>query len=391
MRIVRPDAAPVGYYPADFELGHRPALDGLRGIAVLIVLVGHGPIAFLGGGPGVTVFFTLSGFLITALLLEERRTNGRVDLSRFYARRALRLLPALAVCLVAVAIGLTVLEVPLTGVWYAALYVANLAPALGARLPYLSHTWSLSLEEQFYVAWPLTLLLLARIRRPWAVAAVTGAGVVVCAALRVVVDRDALLTQAQAIQVAFHALWRADALLVGCLLALVLGPALRLSRTLVAWAAAAGVATVVAATLQARSDLYYSLWITAVPLATAALVVWALSVDNRFSRALTWRPLRYTGRISYGLYLWHFPIFVLLRPELEGLPAVVEIAVGTAISFVVASVSFFVVERPFLRLKHRFEPRRDAVVVRPAASRVAGGRPVRGAVLVDETPARRAV
>ena len=384
----------MGYYPADFELGHRPVLDGLRGIAVLIVLVGHGPIAFLGGGPGVTVFFTLSGFLITALLLEERRTNGRVDLGRFYARRALRLLPALAVCLVAVAIGLTVLEMPLTGVWYAALYVANLAPALGAKLPYLSHTWSLSLEEQFYVAWPLTLLLLARLRRPWAVAAASGVGIAVCAVLRVVVDRDALLTQPQALQVAFHLLWRADALLVGCLLALVLGPALRLPRALIGWAGACGVATVLAASLQARSDLYYSVWITAVPLATAAVLVWVLSIETPFSRALTWGPLRYTGRISYGLYLWHFPIFVLLRRDLEHLPSVVEIAIATAVSFAVASVSYFVVERPFLRLKRRFESRRgpaEVIDLQSAPMRVPGGRPVGGSILVDGSPVHRGV
>jgi peptidoglycan/LPS O-acetylase OafA/YrhL len=251
----------------------------------------------------------------------------------------------------------------------------------------------LSLEEQFYVAWPLTLLLLARTRRPWAVVVGSSVGVVVCAVLRVVVDRDALLTEPQAAQVAFHALWRADALLVGCLLALLLGPALRLSRSLVGWAGACGVATVLAASIQARSDLYYSVWITAVPLATAAVLVWVLEVETPFSRALTWGPLRFTGRISYGLYLWHFPIFVLLRPELENLPAVVEIGVATAISFAVASASFFVVERPFLRLKHRFEPRRamPQATGTPTGIRVPGGRPMGGSVLVDEAPARRGV
>ncbi len=113
---MRREEAPAGYYPADFQLGHRPALDGLRGIAVLIVLVGHGPFANVGAGPGVIVFFTLSGFLITAILLEERRSTGRVSLPRFYARRALRLLPALAVCLAVVGTILWVRRESLTGI-----------------------------------------------------------------------------------------------------------------------------------------------------------------------------------------------------------------------------------------------------------------------------------
>jgi peptidoglycan/LPS O-acetylase OafA/YrhL len=338
------------------------------------VLVGHGPFPFLGGGPGVTVFFTLSGFLITALLLEERRVNRRVDLGRFYARRALRLLPALAVCLVIVGIVLMIRDESLSGVWLAALYVANLAPALGERLPYLSHTWSLSLEEQFYVVWPLTLLLLARARRRWPVLAVTAAGIVVCAGLRILVDSKAVLAEPPPVRVGFFMLWRADALLVGCLLALVLGLALRLPPRVIRLSGVAGAAVVLAASTQATSDLYFHTWFTIVPVATAAVLLWLLVESSVLSRALAFAPLRYTGRISYGLYLWHFPIFKLLEPELRALPGVVELALATAVSFAVAALSFRVVEQPFLRLKRRFAPGRSA---RPTS--VAGGHPV-GAV-----------
>jgi peptidoglycan/LPS O-acetylase OafA/YrhL len=351
---------PTGYYPARFDLGHRPALDGLRGIAVLLVMIGHGPFPFIGGGPGVTVFFTLSGFLITALLLEERRATGRVDLPRFYARRALRLLPALAVCLVVMAVVLTFRDEARTGVWLAALYVANLAPALGERLPYLSHTWSLSLEEQFYVVWPVTLLLLTRTRRTWPVLAVTSAGVVICAGLRIFVDSRAVLAEPAPVRIAFFALWRADALLVGCLLALLLGLALRLPRPVIRIAGLLGVAVVLAASTQATSDLYFHTWFTLVPLATAGILLWLLVEPSRLSRFLTWAPLRYTGRISYGLYLWHFPIFQLLKPTLRGLPGVVELAVVAAASYAVAALSFRVVEQPFLRVKRRFAPGRSA-------------------------------
>jgi peptidoglycan/LPS O-acetylase OafA/YrhL len=114
------------------------------------------------------------------------------------------------------------------------------------------------------------------------------------------------------------------------------------------------------------------------------VLVWVLPGDTGLARAMSWRPLRYTGRISYGLYLWHFPIFVLLRPRLEDLPAVMEIAVATAISYAVASLSFFAVERPFLQLKRRFAPRRaDRIIVQ-------GGREATG-VVIHETPARAGV
>jgi peptidoglycan/LPS O-acetylase OafA/YrhL len=339
---------------------------------VLIVLIGHGPIAFIGGGPGVTVFFTLSGFLITALLLEERRANGVVDLRRFYARRALRLLPALAVFLVLVGILLARRHESLTGVWLAALYVANLAGALGRRMGHLGHTWSLSLEEQFYVVWPVSLILLARSGRRWAAVAGAVTGAAVCAGLRIFVEVDAVARQALPVRVLFFALWRADALLVGCVLALLLGPALRVPRRVLALAGTAGVVVVLVAALQATSDGYLTGWMTAVPFATAAVVLSLLAGHPHLSRVLELRPLRYTGRISYGLYLWHFPLFLLLRPRLDGLPAVVEIAIGVAASYAAAALSFSLVETPFLRLKRRYAAgrRRPAVVEGPGTGRI---------------------
>jgi peptidoglycan/LPS O-acetylase OafA/YrhL len=327
------------------------------------VLIGHGPIGFIGGGPGVTMFFTLSGFLITALLLEERRTNGFVDLRRFYARRALRLLPGLAAFLVLIAIALAVRHEALTGVWLAALYVANLAGALGRRMGSLGHTWSLSLEEQFYVVWPLSLLLLARTGRRWATVAGAAAGVVVCAGLRIFVDLHGVSRQGMPVRLAYFAVWRADALLVGCVLALLLGPALRLPRRLLAAAGMAGAAVVIVASLQAMSDVYLTGWMTAVPFATAAVVLSLLTAPGLLGRVLVARPLRWTGRISYGLYLWHFPLFVMLRPSLERLPAAVEIAVGVAVSYAAATISFRLVEQPFLRYKRRYSARRPRQAV----------------------------
>ena len=149
---------------------HRPELDGLRGIAILAVLAAHTGVpgfADGGGGAGVTLFFVLSGYLITSLLLAERDKNGRVDLRAFYVRRALRLLPALAAVLVVVVVLLLAGLAPAAAVAdtnYAIViagvvaYVANWVAVAGQSIGMLGHTWSLAVEEQFYIVWPAMLL-----------------------------------------------------------------------------------------------------------------------------------------------------------------------------------------------------------------------------------------
>src|SRR5689334_2140724 len=149
-------------FPSDgFALGYRPALDGVRCLAIVGVLAQHGRVpVFQGAGKiGVTLFFVLSGFLITRLLVEEANTTGRIDLRGFYTRRALRLFPALAAVVVISIAGSVATGKGLGGAQYTLLYVANIARAAGRAMPFLAHTWSLSLEEQFYVFWPVTLLV----------------------------------------------------------------------------------------------------------------------------------------------------------------------------------------------------------------------------------------
>lgn len=154
-----------------WRLGHRPELDGLRGVAILLVVAGHVFLDNMGrdsgalAPAGVEVFFALSGFLITGLLLEERATRGRLQLSRFHVRRARRLFPALAVLLVSLAI-LSRFATDITPTyWPTICYVANWVALSGHPLGVLNATWSLSVEEQFYIAWPLLLLMAARWRR----------------------------------------------------------------------------------------------------------------------------------------------------------------------------------------------------------------------------------
>src|SRR5271157_2250169 len=149
---------------------HRPELDGLRGIAILAVLGAHTGVpgfADGGGGAGVTLFFVLSGYLITSLLLAERGRTGRVDLRAFYVRRALRLFPALAAVLLVVAGLLAIGAMPATAtantdyrIVFAGVvaYVANWVAVAGQSIGMLGHCWSLAVEEQFYILWPTLLL-----------------------------------------------------------------------------------------------------------------------------------------------------------------------------------------------------------------------------------------
>ncbi len=290
--------------PGPTKLGYIPALDGLRGVAISLVVLLHAEVpAFRWGGVGVDIFFVLSGFLITSILLKEWQQTGNISLSRFYARRALRLLPALYVMLAAIAVG-TVLywrgplaDVNWIGIVMALTYTSNFAtyigiPALGA----ISQTWSLAVEEQFYLLWPFVLLLvLPRLR--------IGRGLVslVCGLL-----------------IATVALWlagfdtRAYGLLAGCLVAVLLirYPAIRQHR--------------------------------------------AMRLLSPLSRALAWKPLVWIGIVSYGIYLWHAPIFVLL-PVHDWLDWPVQL-VRLALTAAAVTLSYFLIERPALALKKRFSP-----------------------------------
>ena len=263
-----------------FQLGHRPGLDTLRGVAVVLVVVAHLHVpGFAGGGQtGVVMFFVLSGFLITRLLIEERARTGSVSLTGFYRRRAVRLLPALFVFLtVAVGLGWATVgqSIPVVG------YYGNLVRAwAGTNLGLLSHSWSLAIEEQFYLAWPVALLVLKRPQR------ILIAVVAVAWTLRIVaVDQV----------VHFDTLARGDAIALGCLAALYIDT-WRPSR----WAFPVGLA----AGVLAVTDLFGFRW-TVTLAAAAGVMLLAGSLDADRVR------LGWFGKRSYGLYLWHFPLVVL--------------------------------------------------------------------------------
>ena len=406
--------------------GFRPDIEGMRGLAVLLVVLFHAGLAGVAGGfVGVDVFFVISGFLITGLLLRERDRTGSVDLWRFYARRARRILPAaVAVIVITLAAAFVVLD-PLSrasvisdGV-ASALSIGNIRSALvagdyfspvGTPSPFL-HFWSLGVEEQFYLGWPVLLIIAGRSRRPK-----LGIGLVLLTIAIVSLGAELAVTDA-APNWAFYSLpTRAWQLALGGLLALATMPGvvrLPWKRT-----DPAEVATPARSPKSARSGkaatagtpTSWGAWSSRMPAAMVAVVGWiglaaivwsAVSLDegtaypgpyalaptlgaaamilagaSRFGPRLAMglRPLRFLGRISYSLYLWHWPLLVLpvvvlgagglgtaVAPD-QGLGDAVTGA-GTvatqldwslraglvAMSIAVAAISCFAIEEPFRR------------------------------------------
>jgi peptidoglycan/LPS O-acetylase OafA/YrhL len=341
-----------------FELGHRPALDGLRGVAIMLVLLFH--LGLLRGGwIGVDLFFVLSGFLITSLLEAEWRRTGRIDLRAFYRRRILRLIPALVAVLVVFTAAQAIRgPAARTGrvaasAASALLYFTNWRLALGfwPDNTFL-HTWSLSIEEQFYVLWPLAFLLLLRLtkRRDLIVALLAcGIAAVVCfRAIHWVLwqNEDRLFFGLDA---------RSDGLLAGCLLALLLA-----GRRIPPWAGLAGVLAAAAVALVAWRPFGWAGrnegGLLVVNLAAALVLLSLLAPSGRSLAALLeCRPLVWIGKISYGLYLWHWPLNSLLQDARVPLsPAGLVLRIAAA--FLLASGSYYLLERPFLRLRRRSVP-----------------------------------
>jgi peptidoglycan/LPS O-acetylase OafA/YrhL len=326
------------------RLGYRPALDGLRGLAILGVLFRHAFGIPAGGGYGVDLFFVLSGFLITTLLIEEREATGLIAFRDFFRRRALRLLPALAALLptflLLAAVKATIGHDPellaraARAVAATAFYTANLAAAFHPTsiggLP-LSHLWSLAEEEQFYLLWPITLFALLRIRRGREVAIF----VLVALISAVIVERFALLALgAPPARVYYGPDTHADGLLMGSLLGLLLRrpPRLSLDRAL------APVALLVLAGLAYKPYMNFPF----VDFAGVGLVASVVAQPNGpAARAASFRPLVEIGRISYGLYLWH-PLVIW---------TVGSHWLGLVLSFPVALLSYRLIEQPFLRRK----------------------------------------
>ena len=373
-----------------FELGYRPALDGLRAVGVLAVLLGHSEL-LSGGFLGVDVFFVLSGFLITSLLLEEHARVGRVSLRGFYTRRALRLLPALAPVVV-VGGGAMIAWSPgwdsIGFVLSVLFYVANWAIVAGHSQGLLAHTWSLAIEEQFYILWPVVLLLLLRVtRRRILLALLLAAAAPLAVAYRFWTLVTTAASDPSRLYVGLDT--HADPLLIGCALGLFCHSALfkRTRAAAIGWNVAGVVAVpvLVGLFLWSRFPIDYafasvSTWIA---LATAVLIVATLAPGSPVAWLLSQRPLTWIGKRSYALYLWHYPVFFVAGvlwwrtvPDWVGLLKA-DLSTGVAawaITFALAAASFRYIEAPALRWKATLSARSIAVTcssTSPAAVRPA--------------------
>lgn len=341
------------------RLGYRPELDGLRAIAIILVLFAHAFDWPKGSFIGVDMFFALSGFLITTLLLEEWLVYGSISLREFYLRRYFRLVPALAV-LTSVYVLYVLLFVN-TGVWmrvrgalFGLTYVANWAQAFDWRYPTteIGHLWTLGIEEQFYLLWPALLILL--LGRGLGLKGIKWALVGLIAG--VVLWRIFLISHgATANRTYFGIDTRFDELLVGCLagtLFLSRRPEKSGSRWLMV--AALGACLFLAYRVFVRNPwTFWTVRITLTFVAVATTVVIYSCITGSFhllKRVLGAKWLVFVGAISYSLYLWHVPAGVLMR-DVAGLRSWQLAAAEFPLTFAAACASYYLVEQPFLKRK----------------------------------------
>lgn len=351
------------YDPSRYPLGYNPGLDGLRGTATLCVLAAHLDISWCPGAfLYMDMFFVMSAYLITSLLLKRWTKTGSVGFGTFYLRRVLRLFPAhYAMILTFVVVAYLVLDNfrgQLKQAAVAATYISNWTRAFEVPIPgFLGHTWSLAVEEQFYLIWPVVLTLLLRTvgLRMRLVA------LIVLLAFGFAGWRSWLAAHGASIDRLYNGTdMRGDALLIGCALGVAMAiPRVRQSAALQRTAKLLAVPSVVALAVggfamdQQNRAMYggISLLFT---LASACLIT-ALVLPEQTIPHCIFRspPLVFLGRICYGLYIWHYPIYMVVLFGFGIADPLSLGMIGVPLTFAAALLSWRFIESPFLKAKDR--------------------------------------
>lgn len=333
---------------------YRPEVDGLRAVAILPVLFFHADLLSIHGGfLGVDVFFVISGYLITSILLGEIR-DGSFSIIKFYERRARRIMPALSLVLLFSTLSALILLPPQPMKEFSQSLVSVMAFASNiyfyltsgyfspnAEDLLLLHTWSLAIEEQFYIFFPLLLLLLKSSQRLlWGAIFITFFASLAYSVYLTPLDPSA----------SFYLLpSRAWELLMGAIVAIYYFRSDRVSTRWKELFSLLGLLALLTSYFVIDSSISHPSWPTFIPVLATALII-AFSRGTVVARVLSWPPLVYIGLISYSLYLWHQPIFALLRQKSVDVPDPLYYLISMSLVLIASVLSYQYVEQPF---RHR--------------------------------------
>ncbi len=368
------------------ELGYVPALDGLRGIAILFVMGNHAPLRqynslLPGGFVGVDIFFVLSGFLITTLLVQEFDRTGSISLRNFYLRRALRLGPALIALLIVLCISSFILfdyaraRENCLDALIALFYASNWVRVFSQnQLGLLAHTWSLSTEEQFYFLWPVILLTLLRLtKKRYYIVTVAAVIALLSWLTNLYLARQLASTPRLILHLSYGLDSKADMLMIGCMLGVVMSSGLMtenaktLAKKSLVLLSPLSLAGLVAFSISGNvldHGLFYFGFVIIALLAAALILDVLVNTQSMVKRLLAFNGLVWPGSISYGLYLWHFPIYMGMHDL--GYTNWTVVLIGSPASLLAASFSYYGLEQPFLKLKKHFSTAQSAAHRRSA-------------------------